>query len=136
MGLQAGGGTQRYLVALPGCSIQRTWHCPWGEGGGGSAFSSPRRASGRAAGRQGGPTRELMRFLGEILADESGLAAVSVRPACHCEHTLSQVGVTRRGAVTRFGAKEHTLATTHAQSRGAASRTTVPRGSCGRRREL
>lgn len=33
VGLQReGGGAQRYLVALPGCSIRRTWHSPWGEG--------------------------------------------------------------------------------------------------------
>lgn len=35
VGLQReGGGKQRYPVALPGCSIQRTWHSPWGEGEG------------------------------------------------------------------------------------------------------
>lgn len=49
-----------------------------------------------------------MRSLGDILADESGLAAASVRPACHCEHALSQVRVTLQGAVTRFGTEGRT----------------------------
>lgn len=54
VGLQAGGGgAQRYLLALPGCSIPRTWHCPWGEGEG-FGFLLPAqslRECCRAAGR-------------------------------------------------------------------------------------
>lgn len=72
-----------------------------------------------------------MRFFGGISNAESGLAGVSVRPAFPWVPTVSQVSVPPRGAVTRLGGEGDAVATPHAQSGGAASRTTVPRGMCG-----
>lgn len=78
-----GGGAQRYLVALPGCSIQSTWHYPWKEGAGIQLSPPQAELWDIPQGRKGGSVRELVRFWGEILADKSGLAEVAIRPALH-----------------------------------------------------
>lgn len=46
-----------------------------------------------------------MRFFGEVLTDESGVAAVSVHAALHPVPIVSQVCVLPRGAVTGFGVR-------------------------------
>lgn len=46
-----------------------------------------------------------MRFFGEVLIDESGVAAVSVHAALHPVPIVSQVCVPPRGAVTGFGVR-------------------------------
>lgn len=99
------------------------------ERGGGTRLSPPgAEPRDSLQGREGGSLRELVRFLGEILADESGLAGVSVRPAPHGEQTVNPIAVAPRGAVTRFGEKGHTCHAACAEL-ASASRTTVPRGT-------
>lgn len=110
MGLRAGGRRRRAAGPRGAAGLlgRRTWHYPWRWGEGGSAFFSPGGSSQHAAGRQVGSLRELVRFLGEILADESGRAVASVRPACRWQHTVNQICVPPRAAVIRFGEKGHT----------------------------
>lgn len=105
MGLQAGG---RRRAAVPS-GAARLLHpeyvaLPAGRGGGHSAFSTPCRASGHAAGAGGGSKSELLRFFSDISADESDLAVVSVPPLPTGVRTASQVCAPRQAALTRFGA--------------------------------
>lgn len=72
-----------------------------------------------------------MRFFGGISNAESGLGS-SQRPSriplgTHCEPGLCSTA--RSG--DPIGGEGDAVATPHAQSGGAASRTTVPRGMCG-----
>lgn len=82
MGLRAGG---RRRAAVPSGAarllLPEDVALPVESEGGDSAFSSPAVPRVILLGREGGPMRELVRWFGEVLADESNLAVASARPA-------------------------------------------------------